>query len=221
MSSRTFTLSDELYEYLLSVSLRESDLLRRLREETAKIDDRVMQISPEQGQLMALLVRLLGVHRAIEVGVFTGYSSLSVALALPDEGRLVACDISEEWTDIARRYWKQGGVEDKIELHIGPALKTLDSLIADREAGNFEFAFIDADKENYGAYFERCLTLLRPGGLIAIDNTLWSGAVIDENDDRADTVAIRDFNQSLHGDERVELSLVPIGDGLTLAMKRK
>ena len=220
MANRTITLSDGLYDYLLDVSLREPDVLRRLREETAKIPAAAMQIAPEQGQFMALLVELMGARKAIEVGTFTGYSSLSVALALPPGGRLVACDVNEEWTDVARRYWAEAGVADRIDLRLAPALETLDGLIAEGEAGTFDFAFIDADKAGYDAYYERILTLLRPGGLVSVDNVLWSGRVIDTAKQDSDTRAIRAFNEKIHADPRVSLSLVPIGDGLTLARKR-
>jgi caffeoyl-CoA O-methyltransferase len=220
MSNRTISLTDSLHEYLLRVSLREPDVLRDLRAETARLAQRSMQIAPEQGQFMALLARLVGARRCIEVGVFTGYSSLAVALALPDDGRIVACDVSEEWTAVARRYWERAGVADRIDLRLAPALQTLDSLLAAGEAGRYDLAFIDADKTRYGDYYERVLELLRPGGLVVIDNTLWSGRVADPADTDADTVALRELNERLLGDERVDLSLVPIGDGLTLARKR-
>ncbi len=220
MANRTITLSDGLYDYLLDVSLREPDVLRRLREETAKIPAAAMQIAPEQGQFMALLVELMEARNAIEVGTFTGYSSLSVALALPPGGRLVTCDVNAEWTAVARRYWAEAGVADRIELRLGPAVETLDGLVADGQAGTFDFAFIDADKAGYDAYYERILTLLRPGGLVSVDNVLWSGRVIDTAKQDADTRAIRAFNEKIHADPRVSLSLVPIGDGLTLARKK-
>lgn len=220
MSNRSLTLTDSLYEYLLDVSLREPPLLLALREETAAMPNRSMQISPEQGQLMALLARLLGARRCIEVGVFTGYSSLAVALALPDDGSILACDVSEEYTSVARRYWTQAGVAHKVQLVLGPALETLDRRLEAGEAGSYDFAFIDADKTNYLGYYERCLRLLRAGGLMAIDNTLWSGRVADKENAQPDTVALRHFNVVLHEDERIDLSLVPIGDGLTLARKR-
>lgn len=220
MSRRSIVLTDALYEYLLSVSLREPELLARLRQETALQEMSRMQISPEQGQFMFLLLRLIGARRCLEIGVFTGYSSLVSALALPADGRIVACDISEEWTAIARRYWREAGVEPKIDLRIAPALETLDGLIEAGEAGRFDFAFIDADKESYLAYYERVLQLLRPGGLLAVDNVLWSGRVADPEVSDADTAALRHFNEALHRDERIDLSLVPIGDGLTLARKR-
>jgi len=220
MSKRSISLTDSLYDYLLSVSLREPDLLLKLREETAADPAANMQISPEQGQFMGLLARLMGARRCLEIGVFTGYSSLAIALALPDDGRIVACDVSEKWTSVARRYWAAAGVAHKIDLRLATAMDTLDRLIAAGEAGTFDFAFIDADKENYVGYYERALQLLRPGGLVVADNTLWSGRVADPENAEADTVALRHFNELLHGDSRVDLSLVPIGDGLSLARKR-
>lgn len=220
MSRRTEPLTDELYDYLIRVSLREPDVLRRLREETARLEQASMQIGPEQGQLMALLVELMGATRVLEIGTFTGYSALAMALALPESGRVVACDVSEEWTGVARRYWAQAGVSHKIDLRLAPALETLDALLTEGRAGDFDFAFIDADKENYATYFERSLELVRVGGLVAIDNVLWSGKVADPRVTDADTEAIRSLNAQLKDDERVSLSLVPIGDGLTLARKR-
>jgi predicted O-methyltransferase YrrM len=220
MSNTTFSLPDDLRDYLLSVSLREAPVLKRLRERTAADSMSRMQIAPEQGQFMALLVQLMGARKALEIGVYTGYSALCVAGALPDDGRLVACDISEAWTTVAKDYWREAGVIDKIDLRLAPALATLDELIQAGESGSFDFAFIDADKENYPAYYERVLELLRPGGLIAIDNTLWSGSVIDPSNREPDTLAIRAFNAALHADNRVQISLVPIGDGLTLALKQ-
>ena len=220
MSNRTIDLTDTLYDYLLSVSLRETDLQRRLREETATLSMARMQISPEQGQFMALIARLVAARRCLEVGVFTGYSSLAVALALPEDGRIVACDVSEEWTAIARRYWAAAGVADRIDLRLAPAIDTLDALIAAGDAGTYDLAFIDADKTSYLAYYERALVLLRPGGLLMTDNTLWSGRVADPEVGDADTVALRHYNEHLHRDARIDLSLVPIGDGLTLARKR-
>ena len=217
MSNRSISLTDSLYDYLLSVSLREPALLRQLREETATYPEARMQISPEQGQFMALLARLLDARRCLEIGVFTGYSSLAIALALPDDGRVVACDVSERWTTVARRYWAAAGVAHKIDLRLAPALQTLESLA---EAGSYDLAFVDADKENYLHYYEHALRLLRPGGLVVIDNTLWSGRVADPQNDEADTVALRSFNLHLHRDDRIDLSLVPIGDGLTLARRR-
>ena len=220
MSNRSITLTDELYDYLLSVSLREPPLLRRLREETAADPAARMQISPEQGQFMALLLKLIGARRCVEVGVFTGYSSLCTALALPDDGRIVACDVSEKWTAVARRYWREAGVERKIDLRLAPATQTLDALLAAGEVGSYDFAFVDADKENYAGYYQRVLQLLRPNGLLMFDNTLWSGRVADPKHSDADTVALRALNERLHRDERVDVSLTPIGDGLTLVRKR-
>ena len=213
-------MTDALYAYLLETSLRELPLLKQLRDETARHPRAGMQISPEQGQFMQLLAKLSGARRCIEVGVFTGYSSLAVALALPADGRILACDVSEEFTSVARRYWKEAGVAGKIELKLAPALHTLDERLAAGEADSYDLAFIDADKANYSGYYQRILKLLRPGGLVLVDNVLWSGAVIDASDHDEDTVAIRAFNKLLHQDERVDISMVPIGDGLTLARKR-
>src|SRR5450432_1614895 len=220
MSAKTIPVTDAIWQYLIDVTVREPAVLGKLRDETSRMPNGGMQISQEQGQFMALLVELIGARRAIEVGVFTGYSSLRVALALPADGRLVACDVSEEYTNVARRYWREAGVEEKIELRLGPALATLNALIAQGERGRFDFAFIDADKANYGGYYERCLELVRPGGLVAVDNTLWSGAVADPNKQDADTRAIRELNAKVADDPRVSSSLVPIGDGLLLARKR-
>ncbi len=220
MSNKTLDLSDRLYDYILSVSLREPEILKQLRAETAEHPMSQMQIAPEQGQFMALLIQLMNAAKTLEIGVFTGYSSLAVALALPPDGRIVACDISDDYTAIARRYWALAGVAEKIDLRIAPALETLDHLLASGHAGTFDFAFIDADKSNYVHYYERSLQLLRPGGLIAIDNVLWSGRVADSNESDTRTTAIRAINQRLHQDERVTLSLVPIADGLTLALKQ-
>lgn len=220
MSNRTLELTDKLYDYLLSASLREPDVLRRLREETAGQEMARMQIAPEQGQFMALLLRLMGARRTLEIGVFTGYSALCAALALPEDGRIVACDISEEWTAIAQRYWREAGVGDKIELRLAPAAETLAKLMDSGQRETFDFTFIDADKENYDTYFEYALRLVRPGGLIAIDNVLWGGSVVDDDDQEPSTRAIRELNAKLHRDDRIELSLVPIADGLTLALKR-
>ena len=221
MTKKTLGLDNSVYDYLLSVSLREPDILRQLREETAHLPMAMMQISPEQGQFMALLVQLLGATKTLEIGVFTGYSSLCVALALPPNGEIVACDVSEEYTAIARRYWDAAGVANKIDLRLAPALETLDKLLAAGQDETFDFAFIDADKANYEKYYERSLQLIRPGGLIAIDNVLWSGKVADSQVQDNQTNSIRAFNNKLHQDERVTLSLVPIADGLTLALKRQ
>ncbi|MBO1072280.1 MAG: methyltransferase domain-containing protein [Dolichospermum sp. DEX189] len=219
MSKQTLGLEQNLYDYLLSISLREPAILTQLRQETAEMPRSIMQIAPEQGQFMALLIKLIGAKKTLEVGVFTGYSSLVVALALPADGKIVACDVSEEYTSVARRYWQEAGVEDKIDLHIAPALETLDKLLVIGEAGTFDFAFIDADKSNYENYYEQCLELIRPGGLIAIDNVLWSGKVADTEIQDNQTNKIRALNRKLHQDSRITLSLVPIADGLTLAMK--
>jgi caffeoyl-CoA O-methyltransferase len=220
VSNATLGLPEELHAYLLDVGVREPDLLRQLREETAAMPEHDMQIAPEQGALMALLVELTGARRCLEVGTFTGYSSLSVALALPADGRLVCCDISREWTDIARRYWAQAGVADKIELRLGPALDTLDAMVIEGLAETFDFAFLDADKDNYPAYADRILTLLRRGGLMAIDNVFWGGEVAQPEVDNVSVRGIRELNRMLASDERVSLSMVPIADGLTLARKR-
>lgn len=220
MSNRTLNLDETLYQYLLEHSLRETALMRRLRETTARQEYAVMQISPEQGQFMALLVELIGAERIVEIGSFTGYSALCMAQALPDHGELVCCDVSEEWTDIARRFWREAGIDGRILLHIGPAIETLDRLIEKGGAATFDMAFIDADKTNYLAYYERCLILLRTGGLLLFDNTLWGGSVADPQDQEADTQAIREVNDTLHEDPRVSISLLPLGDGLTLARKR-
>lgn len=213
-------LPGKLFEYVVAVGARETAVQRRLRAATRRIPRGTMQIGPEQAALMQLLVRSIGARRCIEIGTFTGYSALAVALALPPGGRIVCCDLSEEWTSIARKYWGLASVSRKIQLHLGPALSTLDSLLKKNGKGRFDFAFIDADKTNYQNYYERCLKLVRRGGLIAIDNTLWYGRVIDRGDRTADTRAIRAFNRKLHRDRRVEISMVPIGDGLTLALKR-
>ncbi|MEN9521230.1 MAG: hypothetical protein RLZZ381_3818 [Cyanobacteriota bacterium] len=220
MGKESFGLDNRLYEYLLSVSLRENEVLAKLRQETSQHTASIMQIAPDQGQFMALLVKLLGAKKTLDIGVFTGYSSLVVALALPESGRVIACDRDPQSTEIARRYWELAGVSHKIDLRLAPALDTLDRLIADGEAGSFDFAFIDADKSNYSNYYERALTLLRPGAIVAIDNVLWSGSVSDPDDTDKRTVAIREFNQKLHQDNRVEISLLAIADGLTLALKR-
>jgi len=220
MSNTSYLIPDALYPYFRAVSLREPPLLQELREVTAKEPRGQMQMPPEQGQFLQLLVKLLGAKKYLEVGVFTGYSSLAVALALPADGRIVACDVSVEWTNIARRYWERAGVAGKIDLRLAPGVDTLDRLLADGQRGTFDFALIDADKANYWSYYERAYELMRPGGLIAVDNTLWYGKPVDLSDQSADTVAIREFNQKLHRDERVLISLLPIGDGLTLALKK-
>lgn len=220
MSNQSIQLTPELYTYLLEVSLRESDLLQELRERTRQMPEARMQIAPDQGQFMTLLARLLGVRKALEIGVFTGYSALCVAAALPADGRLIACDISAEYTRIAQEYWARAGVADRIDLRLAPASETLAALLAEGAAGSFDLAFIDADKTGYAGYYEQCLALLRPGGLIVVDNVLWNGRVLDTASADADTRAIRAFNRRIHRDARVDLSLVPIGDGLSLLRKR-
>jgi len=219
MSRRTIDLDDALYQYLLDHSLREHPAQTALREATSSHPHAQMQISPEQGQFMSLLVKLIGARNTIEIGVFTGYSALCVALALPDDGRIRACDISDEYTRVGKPYWEQAGVAHKIDLRLAPALQTLDACLAAGEAGHYDFAFIDADKSGYDGYYERCLQLMRPGGLIAIDNVLWNGKVAKPTQDE-DTAALQALNDKLHRDERVDLAMLPIGDGLTLARKR-
>jgi caffeoyl-CoA O-methyltransferase len=211
---------EDVRQYLLSASLREPPVLRRLREETDRSERAGWEVSPEQGQFLALLVQAMGARQIIEIGVFAGYSALWLALALPDDGHVIACEISEQYTPIARRYWKEAGVERKIDLLIGPALDTLRGLLSEGQRGRFDFAFIDADKTNNDVYYECALELLRPGGMIAVDNVLWSGRVLDEQSTEPDTVAVRAFNQKLLSDPRVSISMIPIGDGLTLALKR-
>jgi caffeoyl-CoA O-methyltransferase len=220
MSNKSIQLDNRLYDYLLSVSLREPGVLRQLREETASHPYGGMQIAPEQGQFMAMLVDLIGARRVLEIGVFTGYSSTCMALALPPDGRLMALDLSVEYTEIARRYWQLAGVADKIELRLGPALASLDRLIKDGASGSFDLAFIDADKRHYDAYYERSLRLLRQGGLLLIDNVLWGGKVADPAVEDADTQAIRALNQKIHADDGVTAVLLPVADGLTVARKR-
>ncbi|MGO9567475.1 MAG: class I SAM-dependent methyltransferase [Desulfomonilaceae bacterium] len=220
MANRTISMSDQLYDYLLLSSLREPEILRRLRDETAPYPHSMMQTAPEQGQFMSLLLQIIGAANTIELSVYTGYSSLWTALALPPQGRIIACDINEEWTSMARRYWQEAGVDEKVDLRLAPAIETLDTLLEAGKHGSFDFVFIDADKENYDAYYERSLELLRPGGLIAVDNVLWSGRVADPLSSDDATLAIRAFNLKLRDDDRIKLSLVPIADGLTLALKQ-
>ncbi len=220
MSNQTLNLTPALYDYLLKTSSRETDLLKELRLETANDPMARMQIAPEQGQFMHLLVKLMRATRIVEVGTFTGYSSLVMAQAMPDEGTMVCCDVSEEWTNIAKRYWKSAGVEEKIKLTLAPAIDTLNGLLVEGQARTFDLAFIDADKENYDAYYESCLRLMRPGGLILIDNTLWGGDVADPVIQDVDTKAIRALNAKLLTDKRIELSHLPMADGLTLCMKK-
>ena len=220
MSTGYLPLNDQIFSYLLNTSVREPEYLVRLRAETAQLTDGNMQISADQGQFMTLLVKLIGARKTLEVGVFTGYSSLCTARGLPADGQIIACDVSAEWTTIARRYWAEAGVAHKIDLRLAPAVETLDSLLADGQAGTFDFAFIDADKENYDTYYERALQLVRPGGLIAFDNTLWYGKVADESVQDVDTIALRALNKKLPDDERVMMSQLTVGDGLTLVLKR-
>ena len=209
-----------IYPYLLETSLREDKLLQQLREETAKDPLARMQIAPEQGQFMALLVKLISAKRIIEVGTFTGYSALCLAKAMGAQGKLIRCDINSDWTTMAQRYWQQAGVQRQIDLRIAPASETLQQLIQQGQSGQFDMAFIDADKENYDRYYEQCLQLIRPEGLILLDNVLWSGRVAEPTFQDADTVAIRQLNQKLKQDERVDISLLPMADGITIARKR-
>ena len=221
MSSHTINLTDSLHEYLLRLGARESDVARELRAETLRATRwHPMQISPEQGAFMQLLVRLIGAKRTLEVGTFTGYSALVVAEALPADGRVIACDVSEEWTSIGKPFWERAGVAGRIDLRLRPATETLDALIEEGRAGEFDFAFIDADKANYDAYYERCLRLVRVGGVIGIDNVLWGGRVVKRRANDEDTQAIRAVNEKVAADERVDVAMLPIGDGLTLAVKR-
>ncbi len=220
MSNQTLNLTPQLYQYLLSVSLRETPILKALREKTAQLSGHEMQISPEQGQFMALLVELIDAKKTLEIGVYTGYSSLAVALALPADGRIIACDVNTETSNIAKSFWQKAGVAEKIELKLAPALETLDQLIKQGETNTFDFVFIDADKQNYSNYYERSLSLVRPGGLILIDNVLWSGRVADSKNHDKQTEAIRQLNQKISEDKHVSMSLLPLGDGLTLVRKR-
>lgn len=220
MSNRTLSLDDALYSYLLDVSLRETPLQLRLREETAALSVAQWQIAPEQGQFMAMLVQLTGARRLLEVGTFTGYSALSMAQAMPEEGQLLCCDIDEQYTSIARRYWEEAGVAARIQLRLAPALETLGALVREGRAESFDLIFIDADKTNYPAYLEHALVLARPGGVILFDNTLWSGRVLEARPESADTRAIQSLNRRLKLDQRVDISLLPLGDGLTLCRKR-
>lgn len=220
MSNRSIYLDDQIYDYLLRHSLRETDIQRRLREETMQHEWARMQVAPEQGQFMALLVELLAVKCAIEIGTFTGYSALCMTMAMPADGRLICCDLNAEWTAIGEAYWQEAGIRDRIDLRIAPALETLEELLMQGVANTFDLAFIDADKENYLNYYEACLALVRPGGLILFDNTLWGGSVADPEIEDAETQTIRELNDQLHTDDRISLSLLPLGDGLTLARKR-
>ncbi len=220
MSSRNNNIPDELYDYILANSLRDRPELKALRDETALMPMAGMQISPDQGQFMALLVKAMGARKVIEVGTFTGYSALVVAGALPADGKLVACDVSEEYTSVGHPHWKKAGLALKIDLRLGPAVETLDVMIAAGESGQYDMAFIDADKKNYGLYYESCLTLLRPGGLILVDNLLWGGRVADPAEQDESTQAIRALTKKMHADERIDFSMLPVGDGLSLAVKR-
>lgn len=220
MSARTIDIDDKLYAYMHDISLREPLVMRALRKETAKHPMAIMQISPEQAQFMQMLVKILGAKKCIEVGTFTGYSALAVALAIPERGKIVACDVSEEYTAIGRPFWEKAGVAHKIDLRIAPAKKTLNALIKAGGAGTYDFAFIDADKPGYPDYYNRCFKLLKPGGVIAVDNVFMGGGVADKRKRSENVVAMRAFNEKLKSDKRVDLSLIPIGDGLTLARKR-
>jgi predicted O-methyltransferase YrrM len=218
--ARALYFPEAITNYLLAVSLREPPILAKLREETSKLPQSNFMIPPEHGQFMALLIQLMCARRTLEVGVFTGYSSLAVAMALPSDGSILACDINQEFTQVARRYWKEAGVDHMIDLRLKPAMETLTELIGQGQGATFDFAFIDADKTSYQGYYECALELLRPGGLIMVDNVLWSGRVLDSSDRTADTEALRAFNKKLHADSRVSLSMLPLGDGVTLALKR-
>lgn len=220
MANRTIGISDELAAYVIRVGTREPDVLARLRQETAAIPEHGMQIAPEEGAFLAMLVELIGARRCIEIGTFTGYSSTAVALALPEDGQLLCCDVSEEWTALARKYWDEAGVAGKIDLRVAPAAETLDRLLADGEQASYDFAFVDADKTGYDGYYERLLQLVRPGGLIAFDNTLWGGRVLDQDAEDEGTRAIQALNTKLAADERITLCLLPVADGVTLARLR-
>lgn len=220
MSSETTFLTSDLHDYLIRVSLRENSIMKALRQETAALPGNLMMISPEQGQLLALLATLINAKNTIDIGTYTGYSALSVAQALPADARIITCDIDNNVTPIAKRYFEKAGVADKIELRLGPALATLDTLINANQSGHFDFVFIDADKQNYSHYYEKSLVLLRSGGLVVIDNVLWKGRVIDESDQTTATQAIRQFNEALAHDERIDLTIIPLGDGMTIARKK-
>ena len=219
MSSEIFSYTSNLRQYVWQYGLREHPALKELRTETEKLPSSMMQICPEQGALMGNLIRLIAAKRTIEVGTYTGYSAMAVALALPDDGEVLACDVSEEWTSIGKKAWEKAGIANKINLQLAPASNTLDALLAEGKEGSFDFAFIDADKTNYQIYYEQCLKLIRQGGVIVIDNVLWGGAVTDSNRNDADTEAIRELNQFIATDERVSISMIPVGDGLTIAVK--
>jgi len=220
MARRTNLLADDVYGYLLRCSSREPEVLTRLREATASLPESMMQVGPDQGQLMAMLVKLIGARRCIELGTFTGYSALAVALALPADGHVITCDVSREWTDVGRRFWREAGIESRIDLRLGPALETLDELLEQGEANRFDFAFIDADKPSYVTYYEKLLLLIRPGGLIAADNTLALAGEAIVHQTRANAVAMREFNEFVHRDDRVDLAMLSVGEGITLLRKR-
>jgi predicted O-methyltransferase YrrM len=220
MSNASIGLDERLHAYLVEVGVREHEVLRGLREETAALPESRMQIAPEEGAFLALLVRILGARRVLEVGTFTGYSSTAMALALPADGRIICCDLSKEWTDVARRAWADAGVADRVDLRLGPALETLEQLLAAGEAGSFDLAFIDADKANYAGYYEAAVRLVRKGGVIAIDNVLWSGRVADPEVTDDDTNAIRALNDALASDDRVDVAMLPLADGVTVARIR-
>jgi predicted O-methyltransferase YrrM len=220
MSQKSLGLSPELYRYLLKVTPPEPSLLKALREETQKLPEANMQITPEQGQFMALLAQLMGARKLLEIGVFTGYSALAVMRSLPEDARLIALDVSESWTSVAKNYWQRAGLDHRIDLRIAPAIQSLTQLLDEGQAGSFDFVFIDADKESYRDYYECALSLLRPGGVVLIDNLLWGGKVVDESVSDTDTLAIRNFNRFLASDVRVDYSLLPLADGLGLALKR-
>ena len=219
MASNYRIVNQDVYTYIQSVSAVEPDTLRQLREETAQLPRAAMQISPLQGQFMSLILKSINAQTALEIGVFTGYSSLCIAMALPDQGRLVACDISEEWTAVARRYWKAAAIDHKIDLRLAPAVDTLDALLREGRQDAFDFVFIDANKDGYEAYYEKSLALLRPGGMMMVDNVLWKGYVFDPDNRDEETRFIRQFNQNRKGDQRVEISMIPVGDGITLVRK--
>jgi len=220
MANQSIGLSADVYDYLLSHGLREPDILQQLRAATEKEELSVMRSAPEQGQFMAMLLRLMGAKRILEIGTYTGYATLWMALALPDDGKVVSCDISKQWTSVGQRFWATAGVKHKIDLRLQPALTTLQTLLDDGAQESFDFAFIDADKINYQAYFEACLQLIRPGGLVVIDNVLWGGSVLEVSNREDSTKAIRTFNQNLHEDQRVDIVMLPVADGITLAQKR-
>ncbi len=219
MATSTLGMPDDIREYMLSVSVRETPILKSLREETALMENSMMQVSPEQGQLMHMLIKLIKAKRTLEIGVFTGYSTLWTAMALPEDGLIIACDVNSEWTDTAEKYWREACVDNKIDLRLAPAVDTLNTLIEEGLEGTFDFAFIDANKEDYGKYYEQCLQLVKPGGLIALDNVLRHGRVIDPKSDDPGTVAIRELNRRIYNDDRVDISMIPVSDGLTLVLK--